>query len=136
MQIKIEVDVRPDELRRFVGLPDVAGLQDDVIHFVREKLAQASDSFDASAFVKSNLKYLSRNPLVMRLLAAARPKSADDLSAGETSAEAAAEVSPSSAEAPAAAAPKPKARRAGRKGRGARTAAKATRKRTSRSAAG
>ena len=67
MQIKIEIDVRPDELRRFIGLPDVAGLQDDVIQFVREKLHQAGENFDAGAFVKSNLKLLSRSPLLGKL---------------------------------------------------------------------
>ena len=77
MQIKIEIDVRPEELRRFIGLPDVTGLQDDVIHFVREKLQQAGESFDAAAFVKGNLKLLSRSPILGKWLTAARPKSGD-----------------------------------------------------------
>jgi hypothetical protein len=68
MQIKIEIEVRPDELRRFIGLPDVAGLQDDVVRFLREKLHQAGDSFDAGAFVKSNLRLLSKSPLLGKLL--------------------------------------------------------------------
>ncbi len=38
MQIKIEIDVKPEELRRFLGLPDVAGLQEDIIHFLRDKM--------------------------------------------------------------------------------------------------
>jgi hypothetical protein len=125
MQIKIEVDVRPDELRRFVGLPDVAGLQDDVIHFVREKLAQASESFDASAFVKNNLSYLSRNPLVMRLLAAAKHKP----SAEGAEAPLSEDVMPATADADAT---KPKSKRSRRKRRGAAAPAKRARKRASR----
>ena len=68
MQIKIEIDVRPDELRRFIGLPDVAGLQDEFVQFLREKLQQAGENFDATAFVRSNLKLLSKSPLLGKLL--------------------------------------------------------------------
>ena len=35
MQIKIEIDLKPEELRRFLGLPDVVGLQEDVVQFFR-----------------------------------------------------------------------------------------------------
>src|SRR3546814_1089801 len=52
MQIKIEIDVRPEELRRFLGLPDVAGLQEDVVAFLRDKVGAATE-FDPSQFVKS-----------------------------------------------------------------------------------
>ena len=55
MQIKIEIDVKPEELRRFLGLPDVAGLQEDVINFLREKVSDANENFDPAAFVKGNL---------------------------------------------------------------------------------
>jgi len=72
MQIKIEIDVRPEELRRFLGLPDVAGLQEDVIHFLRTKVGQASENFDASAFVKGNIDLLSRNATVRKLLSAVK----------------------------------------------------------------
>ncbi|TXH06367.1 MAG: hypothetical protein E6R07_00835 [Nevskiaceae bacterium] len=54
MQIKIEIDVKPEELRRFLGLPDVSGLQDEIIAFLRDKVEAASE-FDAGGFVKSNI---------------------------------------------------------------------------------
>ncbi len=57
MQIKIEIDVKPEELRRFLGLPDVSGIQDEIINFLRDKVGQASE-FDAGGFVKSNLDVL------------------------------------------------------------------------------
>lgn len=57
MQIKIEIDVKPEELRRFLGLPDVSGIQDEIIAFLRDKVGQASE-FDAGGFVKSNLDVL------------------------------------------------------------------------------
>ncbi len=71
MQIKIEIDVRPDELRRFLGLPDVAGLQDDVIEFVRQKI-DAAGEFDATGFVKQNLDSLRKNPALQKLIAKVR----------------------------------------------------------------
>ena len=57
MQIKIEIDVKPEELRRFLGLPDVSGIQDEIITFLRDKVGQASE-FDAGGFVKSNFDVL------------------------------------------------------------------------------
>ncbi len=71
MQIKIEIDVRPDELRRFLGLPDVAGLQDDVIEFVRQKI-DAAGEFDPTGFVKHNLDSLRKNPALQKLIARVR----------------------------------------------------------------
>lgn len=71
MQIKIEIDVRPDELRRFLGLPDVSGLQDDVINFLRDKIEAAGD-FDAGHFVKNNLDSLRSNSAWQKLVGKVR----------------------------------------------------------------
>lgn len=68
MQIKIEIDVKPEELRRFLGLPDVAGLQEDVIAFLRDKVSDANESFDPAAFVKGNLDTLKKNKAFQRFL--------------------------------------------------------------------
>ncbi len=68
MQIKIEIDVKPEELRRFLGLPDVAGLQDDVVQFLREKIGSASENFDPAAFVRGNLDMLKRVPAWRKLM--------------------------------------------------------------------
>ena len=32
MKIRIELDVKPGELREFLGLPDVKGVQQDALH--------------------------------------------------------------------------------------------------------
>ena len=61
MKVKVEIDVTPEELRRFLGLPDVAGLQDDLIAFLRDKVGAASD-FDATGFVRNNLDALRKSP--------------------------------------------------------------------------
>lgn len=56
MQIKVEIDVKPEELRRFLGLPDVAGLQEDIVAFLRDKMGQASENLSPAAdFVRDNL---------------------------------------------------------------------------------
>lgn len=68
MQIKIEIDVKPEELRRFLGLPDVAGLQDDVLQFLREKVGQVNENFNPTDFVKGNLELLKQSPALKRLL--------------------------------------------------------------------
>jgi len=69
MQIKVEIDVKPEELRRFLGLPDVAGLQDDLMAFLKDKMGQASDGLSPAAdFVRGNLETLKSSAAVQRLL--------------------------------------------------------------------
>jgi hypothetical protein len=68
MQIKVEVDVRPEELRRFLGLPDVAGLQEDLIQFLREKVAKAAENFDPVSLIRDTLKPLGRGRALLKLL--------------------------------------------------------------------
>ena len=68
MQIKIEIDVKPEELRRFLGLPDVAGIQDDIVQFLREKVGQVNENFNPADFVKGNLELLRQSPALKRLL--------------------------------------------------------------------
>ncbi len=72
MQIRIEIDVKPEELRRFLGLPDVAGLQEDVIQFLREKVGAASESFDPASFVKENLQSLRESSAWKKIVSATR----------------------------------------------------------------
>ena len=74
MQIKIEIDVKPEELRRFLGLPDVAGLQEDVLQFLREKLGAASESFDPASFVKDNLQTIRNSGPWKKFVAAAKAR--------------------------------------------------------------
>ncbi|HUP91725.1 MAG TPA: DUF6489 family protein [Solimonas sp.] len=68
MQIKIEIDVKPEELRRFLGLPDVSGLQEDIIAFLRDKVGAAGE-VDLPGMVRSNLDAL-RNTAAWKNIAA------------------------------------------------------------------
>jgi len=76
MQIKIEIDLKPEELRRFLGLPDVAGLQEDVVHFLREKIESASESFDPASFVKDNIQTIRNSGAWKKVMAAAKARAA------------------------------------------------------------
>ncbi len=81
MQIRIEIDVKPEELRRFLGLPDVAGLQEDVIQFLREKVGAASESFDPATFVRDNFESLKRSAAWRKIVAStkiARPPTVEE----------------------------------------------------------
>jgi hypothetical protein len=68
MQIKIEIDVKPEELRRFIGLPDVAGLQEDLINFVRSKVGSATENFDPASFVRTNIDTLRKSRAWRRIM--------------------------------------------------------------------
>ena len=74
MQIKIEIDLKPEELRRFLGLPDVAGLQEDVVQFLREKIESASESFDPTSFVKDNIQTIRNSGTWKKVVAAAKAR--------------------------------------------------------------
>jgi len=71
MQIKIEIEVEPEELRHFLGLPDVVGLQEDLVTFLRDKVESAGE-FDPATFVKGNFDTLRKSHAWQRLLAAAK----------------------------------------------------------------
>lgn len=81
MQIRIEIEVKPEELRRFLGLPDVAGLQEELIAFLREKVGSAGD-FDPAAFVKGNFDTLRKSQAWQRLLSVAKARA--EASRGDT----------------------------------------------------
>lgn len=62
MKIRVEMDVSPDELRAFLGLPDVKPLQDEMMQQVRESLQSGSAGLDA---VKLMQPFLAPNVQAM-----------------------------------------------------------------------
>lgn len=73
MQIKVEIEVKPEELRRFLGLPDVVGLQEDLMMFLKDKMGQASDGLSPAAdFVRGNFEHLIGSSAVQRLLSSVK----------------------------------------------------------------
>ncbi|MEM7282235.1 MAG: DUF6489 family protein [Pseudomonadota bacterium] len=53
MKLKLEVDLTPKEFREAVGLPDVAGIQKEIIDTVRTKMMEGVDGFDVASMFKS-----------------------------------------------------------------------------------
>lgn len=74
MIIKIEIDVKPEELRRFLGLPDVGGLQEDMVHYVRDKMATSVDGFDPAEFIKDNIQGTRAWKTLMSLASGGEPE--------------------------------------------------------------
>lgn len=71
MQIKIEIDLKPEELRQFLGIPDVLGIQEDLLRYARDKFSDGVDGFDAKSFVKENMDAVRGTKAWQRLIAAA-----------------------------------------------------------------
>ena len=53
MKVKIQLDMSPKELREALGLPDVAGLQADIVKVIKEKIQSNIDDFDPITLFKS-----------------------------------------------------------------------------------
>ena len=57
MQITVEIEVSPAELRDFLGLPDLSGYQEELLSYVKDKVQGGANTLDeAAGFVKDNLK--------------------------------------------------------------------------------
>ena len=63
MKIKIEIDLKPEELQRFLGIPDVTAIREDLLQFIKEKVAA-----DPAGFVLDNLDQLRKSRTVQRIL--------------------------------------------------------------------
>jgi hypothetical protein len=63
MRIKMEIDMKPEELQRFLGLPDVAAMREELMQFIKERVAA-----DPAGFLLDNLDRLGKSKPVRRLL--------------------------------------------------------------------
>jgi len=53
MKIHLDIDVTPEELRRFLGLPDVQPVNEELVRRMREHVAQGMDPAQMGALVQS-----------------------------------------------------------------------------------
>ena len=53
MKVTIEVDCTPDEARRFLGLPDVAAMQQDLVGEVQKRLASNIAAMEPDQLLKT-----------------------------------------------------------------------------------
>lgn len=52
MKIKVEFDITPAELRESLGLPDVSGLQEEVIEALQTRLKDTVENYDPTSMIK------------------------------------------------------------------------------------
>lgn len=45
MKISVDIDLTPEELRRFLGLPNVEGLQEEMLKMAQQQLADSGQHF-------------------------------------------------------------------------------------------
>jgi hypothetical protein len=64
MKINVEVDISPAEARAFLGLPDVAPMQAEVLEEMKRKALESMNDFDPANFdpAKSMENYFSLYP--------------------------------------------------------------------------
>lgn len=72
MRIKMEIDMKPEELQRFLGLPDVAAMREELMQFIKERVAA-----DPAGFLLDNLDQLRKSKPVRRLLYGTRARYED-----------------------------------------------------------
>lgn len=76
MKINIEIDVTPAELRHFLGLPDVAGLQEDMIEYIRGRVSRGAEGFDPADLIRETTEW--GNKTLQRILQMAASRMGDD----------------------------------------------------------
>ena len=56
MKIKIEIDIKPEEARKVMGLPEVESMQNDLMDQIKEKMQQEINAMtDPQAFMERYL---------------------------------------------------------------------------------
>lgn len=73
MKVKVEIDMKPEELQRFLGMPDVNAMREEVMRFIKERIAA-----DPAGFVLENLEQLSRSRPLRRILYGKQPPPDDE----------------------------------------------------------
>jgi hypothetical protein len=68
----MEIDMKPEELQRFLGLPDVAAMREELMQFIKERVAA-----DPAGFLLDNLDQLRKSKPVRRLLYGTRARDED-----------------------------------------------------------
>jgi hypothetical protein len=53
MKVNISVDCTPDEARRFLGLPEVAGMHDRLMEALERRLVEAIESSDTATLMQT-----------------------------------------------------------------------------------
>lgn len=46
MNVKIDIDITPEEMRKLFGLPDVEGFQRQLMDDIRQRMMEGADGYD------------------------------------------------------------------------------------------
>jgi len=52
MKVSIDLELTPEEFRRLMGLPDVSGLQQDMIEQIRQRAESGADGYDPATLMQ------------------------------------------------------------------------------------
>lgn len=55
MNIKIDIEMTPEEMRRLVGLPDVSEFNREVMSHMLKRMQEGMDGYDPVAFFRSGI---------------------------------------------------------------------------------
>lgn len=53
MRIKVDIDLTPEEARRFFGLPDVSPLHEEVVESVRRRMHEGWEGYDPASMLRA-----------------------------------------------------------------------------------
>jgi hypothetical protein len=71
MNVKIDIDVTPEEMRKLMGLPDVDAFQRQLMEDIRERINQGVDGYDPLKLFQPYLSSsLAGMEMMQRLLTA------------------------------------------------------------------
>lgn len=56
MQIKVDIDVSPEEMRRLMGLPDLEGFQRQILDDIRERMTRGVEGYDPMLFFQPYMR--------------------------------------------------------------------------------
>lgn len=72
MKVKVEIDMKPEELQRFLGMPDVGAMREEVMKFIKDRIAA-----DPAGFLLDNLEQIRKSKPVRRFLYGSRGERED-----------------------------------------------------------
>lgn len=55
MKVKVDIEVTPEEIRALIGLPDVQGIQDDLVQYIRDGMRKGVDTLEAVTMLRQFL---------------------------------------------------------------------------------
>ena len=68
MKISIDVEATPEELRRFIGLPELQPLQEEMLEAIRARMNEGRDGYDPLTLMRPFLPAAYQNMDAMQKL--------------------------------------------------------------------